>query len=331
MKKNDWLKLVSAIVISQCAGLIGSLFTFSAIPNWYATIVKPSFNPPSWVFGPVWTTLYVLMGISAFLIWSSFAKATEGQARKKIKIALIIFGVQLVLNALWSIIFFGFHQIGWAFAEIILLWLVIVLTMIVFAKISKPAMYLLIPYILWVSFAGFLNFTLWQLNKNTIDTSMIACTMEAKICPDGTAVGRSGPNCEFAPCSGEIDLAKELADCLPKSDLASKEKCDSLLAGITDFTSCAKAGFPIMEIYPEQCRTADGRNFVRQIDNQWEIIKQAIYNCEVKSIMQTHAKEVTAKLKNGEILKGTEPFIDDVFSITKVVEPQCGKIIMATE
>jgi len=281
MKKNDWLKLISAIVISQCAGLIGSLFTFSAIPNWYATIVKPSFNPPSWLFGPVWTTLYVLMGISAFLIWSSFSATadTEGQARKKIKIALIIFGVQLVLNALWSIIFFGLHQPGFAFAEMILLWLAIILTMISFAKISKPAMYLLIPYILWVSFAGFLNFTLWQLNKDNIIPNYIACTMEAKLCPDGSAVGRSGPNCEFAPCpsealceggscSGEIDLAKELADCLPKSDLASKEKCDSLLAGITDFTSCAKAGFPIMEIYPEQCRTADGRNFVRQINAQ---------------------------------------------------------------
>jgi tryptophan-rich sensory protein len=267
MKKNDWLKLVGAIVVSQCAGLIGSLFTFSAIPNWYATIVKPSFNPPSWIFGPVWTTLYVLMGISAFLIWKKLDhKILPNLNGKKIKIALIIFGVQLFLNALWSIIFFGLHQPGFAFVEMILLWLAIILTMISFAKISKPAMYLLIPYILWVSFAGFLNFTLWQLNKNTIVPPMIACTMEAKLCPDGTAVGRSGPNCEFAPCSGEIDLAKELADCLPKSDLASKEKCDSLLAEITDFTSCAKAGFPIMESYPEQCRTADGRNFVRQID-----------------------------------------------------------------
>jgi len=204
MKKNDWLKLISAIIICQGAGLIGSLFTFSAIPNWYQTISKPAFQPSNWLFGPVWTTLYVLMGISAFLIWSSFAKATEGQVRKKIKIALIIFGAQLVLNALWSIIFFGANKIGWAFAELVVLWLMIVLTMIVFAKISKPAMYLLLPYILWVSFASFLNFTLWQLNKNQIVPNLIACTMEAKLCPDGTAVGRSGPNCEFTPCPGSF-------------------------------------------------------------------------------------------------------------------------------
>jgi hypothetical protein len=232
--------------------------------------------------------------------------------------------------------------------------------MISFAKISKPAMYLLIPYILWVSFAGFLNFTLWQLNKDNVIPNSIACTMEAKLCPDGTAVGRSGPNCEFTPCPSEalceeekcpdgsvarrtgdgcvisncpngLNLAKELVDCLPKSDLRSKEKCDILLAGITDFNGCKEAGFPIMETYPEQCRTADGRNFVRQIDNQWEMIKQAIYNCEVKSVMQTHIKEITAKLKNGEILKGTEPFIDDVFYINKIAEAECGKIIMGTE
>ncbi len=156
MKKA--LHLTFAIVICQLAGIIGSVYTMSEIPAWYATLVKPDLNPPSWVFGPTWTTLYLLMGIAAFLVWN------KGWGRKDVRIALGIFAVQLVLNTLWSIIFFGFHSPGGAFVELIALWLGILATIITFAKISKAAAWLLLPYIFWVSFAGYLNGMIWFLN-----------------------------------------------------------------------------------------------------------------------------------------------------------------------
>jgi len=158
MKFNNFFKLAIAIVVAGLAGAIGSVFTVSAIPNWYAGLVKPALNPPSWVFGPAWTTLYALMGIAAFLIWKS------GWDKKEVKKALGVFGIQLVLNALWSIIFFGLHSPGWALVDIIALWFAIVWTMVVFYKISKPAAYLLVPYILWVSFVSYLNYSIWMLN-----------------------------------------------------------------------------------------------------------------------------------------------------------------------
>jgi tryptophan-rich sensory protein len=158
MKINNTLKVIIAITISELAGIIGSVFTSPSIKGWYADIVKPAINPPSWVFGPVWTILFVLMGLSAFLIWK------KGLDRKDVKIALGIFLGQLVLNTLWSIIFFGLHSPGGAFIEIIFLWLAILATIITFAKISKLAAWLLVPYILWVSFAGFLNYLIWVLN-----------------------------------------------------------------------------------------------------------------------------------------------------------------------
>jgi len=158
MKLNNFFKLVIAIVISELAGIVGSVFTVSAIPTWYATLQKPSFSPPNWIFGPAWTTLYFLMGIAAFLVWK------KGLERKDVKIALGVFGGQLVLNALWSIIFFGLHNPFWAFIEIIVLWLAILATMFAFYKISRPAAYLLLPYILWVSFAAVLNFSIMILN-----------------------------------------------------------------------------------------------------------------------------------------------------------------------
>ena len=152
------LKLLTAIVISEAAGIIGSLFTASAIPGWYASLIKPQLAPPNWVFGPVWTTLYALMGIAAFLVWK------RGLERREVKTALAIFVGQLALNTLWSIIFFGLKNPGAAFIEIILLWLAILATIIAFAKISKPAAWLLVPYLLWVSFAGYLNYAIWALN-----------------------------------------------------------------------------------------------------------------------------------------------------------------------
>ena len=158
MKINNTFKLIITIVVSELAGIIGSVFTTPSIPSWYAGIVKPTLNPPAWVFGPVWTTLFALMGIAAFLVWK------KGLDRKGVKIALGIFLGQLVLNALWSIIFFGLHSPGGALFEMIFLWLAILATIIVFAKISKPAAWLLVPYILWVSFAMYLNYAIWALN-----------------------------------------------------------------------------------------------------------------------------------------------------------------------
>ncbi len=155
---KDIFKLAAAIAISEFAGIIGSAFTVPAIPAWYATLNKPALNPPSWIFGPVWTTLYALMGIAAFLVWR------KGWDRSDVRRALSAFGIQLILNALWSITFFGLHSPAWAFINIVVLWLAIVWTMILFYKISTPAMWLLVPYILWVSFAAYLNISIWMLN-----------------------------------------------------------------------------------------------------------------------------------------------------------------------
>jgi tryptophan-rich sensory protein len=158
MKISNFWKLVIAIVVSEAAGGLGSIFTSSAIPTWYATLSRPALNPPNWVFAPVWTTLFVLMGIAAFLIWK------QGLEKPKVREALKIFLGQLTLNVLWSFIFFGLHEPGWAFVEIIFLWLAILATILSFYKISKTAAYLLIPYIAWVSFASYLNLAIWQLN-----------------------------------------------------------------------------------------------------------------------------------------------------------------------
>lgn len=148
------LPLLGWIALCELAGVIGSVFTISAIPTWYAGLVKPDVRPPNWVFGPVWTTLYALMGIAGYLVWSK----RRGQA-------LRIFGVQLVLNATWSIIFFGLQSPGWALVNIVALWLAIVGTIKEFYRVSKPAAYLLVPYLVWVSFASYLNYSIWVLNR----------------------------------------------------------------------------------------------------------------------------------------------------------------------
>jgi len=165
MKINDTIKLIVSIAVCESAGIIGSIFTIPSIPSWYATLVKPALNPPAWIFAPVWTTLFALMGVAVFLVWKEKEIASSPAApRKKNKIALSIFVGQLVLNILWSIIFFGLHNPGLAFVNIIVLWFAIVGTIIVFYKISKLAAYLFIPYILWVSFAMYLNYAIWMLN-----------------------------------------------------------------------------------------------------------------------------------------------------------------------
>ncbi len=158
MKLNNFFKLVIAIVVAELAGIIGSVFTAPSIPTWYAELAKSALNPPAWIFGPAWTTLYFLMGVAAFLVWR------RGLERKEVKTALTIFGGQLILNTIWSIIFFGLHNPFWALIEIIVLWLAILATILAFYKISRTAAYLLLPYILWVSFATYLNYSIWMLN-----------------------------------------------------------------------------------------------------------------------------------------------------------------------
>lgn len=151
---NKLWKLIISILLPFLASAIGGFFTVDSISTWYAGLIKPSFNPPNWIFGPVWSILYLLMGISLYLVW----------IKKYNKPAFMLFGIQLFLNALWSILFFGMRMPLFAFIEIIFLWIAILMTIIFFYRINKISAYLLIPYILWVSFAAVLNFTIAVLN-----------------------------------------------------------------------------------------------------------------------------------------------------------------------
>ena len=151
------LQLIISIIICQLAGVVGSLFTISAIPTWYTTLKKPSFNPPNWIFGPVWLTLYTMMGVSLFLVWQKREVAN-------VWLAIIFFLVHLGVNALWSIVFFGKKNINGALIIIVVLWLMIVGSIFLFWQIDRTAAYLLIPYLLWVSFASALNYSIGKLN-----------------------------------------------------------------------------------------------------------------------------------------------------------------------
>lgn len=155
---SDLKKLIWAIALCQLAGVIGSIFTVQAIPTWYADLNKPAFSPPNWVFGPAWIGLYTLMGIALYLIWQ---KTTKSKFKG---LGLKLFYSQLALNAVWSMLFFGLKSPVLGFVDIVFLWISIVLTIYYFAKTSRVAALLLVPYIVWVSFASVLNFFIWQLN-----------------------------------------------------------------------------------------------------------------------------------------------------------------------
>jgi benzodiazapine receptor len=157
-KSRDIIKAVVSIVACEGAGGIGAIFTTPAIPTWYASFEKPPFTPPNWLFAPAWTTLYLLMGIAAFLIWR------QGLEQKGVKSALVIFLVQLILNTLWSVVFFGLKSPFYGMVVILALWVVILLAILRFFKLSTAAGALLLPYILWVSFAAALNISVWVLN-----------------------------------------------------------------------------------------------------------------------------------------------------------------------
>ncbi|MBI2278612.1 MAG: tryptophan-rich sensory protein [Candidatus Brennerbacteria bacterium] len=158
MNIRKGIALVVAVGASLLAGAIGSIFTASSVSLWYPTLMKPALNPPSWVFGPVWTVLYVLMGIAAFLVWR------QGWERRDVKDALKIFALQLVLNALWSVLFFGLQSPLLALVGIVLLWGAILWVISAFARISRPAAWLLVLYLAWVTFATYLNAAIWLLN-----------------------------------------------------------------------------------------------------------------------------------------------------------------------
>jgi translocator protein len=152
--KHPWLALVVLVILCFAVAGVGGLTTTPNIPNWYASLAKPSWTPPGWVFGPVWSVLYLSMAIAAWLIWQ----------RGNATVPMIVFGIQLVFNAAWSWLFFGLHSPGVAFVDIILLWVAIVATAVAFWRRSMLAGILFVPYLAWVSFAAVLNFAIWRLN-----------------------------------------------------------------------------------------------------------------------------------------------------------------------
>ena len=159
MSWTDIIKLIISIIACEGAGGIGAIFTTPAIPIWYAGLKKPAFTPPNSVFGPVWITLYLLMGVAVFLVWR------EGLNQEGVMVAFTVFWIQLVLNVLWSAIFFGLKSPLGGMALIFLLWIAILVTIIMFFGVSPTAGGLLIPYIVWVSIAANLNIQIWRLNR----------------------------------------------------------------------------------------------------------------------------------------------------------------------
>ena len=151
-------EVVGFLLICFAAGAIGSAFTARAIPDWYVGLRKPTWTPPDWVFGPVWSALYLMMGLAAWLVWrkAGWTGATT---------ALALFGVQLVLNVLWSALFFGLRAPGAAFVEIVILWAMIAATLVAFWQVTPLAGALFVPYLAWVAFAAALNLAVWRMNR----------------------------------------------------------------------------------------------------------------------------------------------------------------------
>lgn len=155
----NWAKLLASVAVCQLAGIFGAVFTRSAIPSWYAALKKPWFTPPGWLFGPAWITLYLLMAVAAYLVWQKGVRHPGASA------ALAAFALQLILNAAWSPAFFGLRSPLAGAVIIVLLWLAILLTMVLFLKVSRPAAWLLLPYLLWVTYASALNISIYFLNR----------------------------------------------------------------------------------------------------------------------------------------------------------------------
>jgi tryptophan-rich sensory protein len=152
------IRFVIALAAPLAVGLLSGLATAGGVRDWYPTLAKPSFNPPDWLFGPVWTVLYLLMGVAAWLVWRRADEARVGTP-------LLLFAAQLLLNGLWSVLFFGLRSPGVAAVEILVLWLLIGLTIRAFRRVSVPAAVLLTPYWAWVTFAAALNLAIWMMNR----------------------------------------------------------------------------------------------------------------------------------------------------------------------
>jgi len=151
------LRLLVSLVLPLAVGFTGSVFTSSSVNSWYLNISKPVFNPPSWLFGPVWTALYILMGLAFYFVW-------QNGYSNKLLLPFVVYFLQLLLNFLWSFLFFGLRNPLWAFVDIVLLWVLIIINIVLFFKQRKLAGVLLLPYILWVSFATALNLAIVILN-----------------------------------------------------------------------------------------------------------------------------------------------------------------------
>ncbi|MEO6850668.1 MAG: TspO/MBR family protein [Mucilaginibacter sp.] len=158
-RKLNTTALIVSILITLAIGFGASLFTRPEIVGWFSKLNKPSFNPPNWLFAPVWTILYILIGVAAYLVWMKVKNTST------YKTATLIYVIQLMLNFSWSIVFFGMHHILGALVVIVLLWMTIILNMVYFSRFSKPAAWLLLPYLLWVSFATALNLGILLLNR----------------------------------------------------------------------------------------------------------------------------------------------------------------------
>lgn len=158
MKKINWVQMILFIILCEIVGASGAVFTTSNIPTWYADLHKASINPPNWVFGPAWTVLFALMGIATYLVWR------EGIKKKEVKEALTVFGVQFVFNILWSLVFFGQRNPLGGLFVIIPLWFLIATNIYCYRKVNKTAGLILLPYLLWVSFASYLNLMVFLLN-----------------------------------------------------------------------------------------------------------------------------------------------------------------------
>ena len=158
-RERPVVTLLLVVVLVELVGASGSLFTVQSLSEWYTTLERPALAPPNWVFGPVWTTLFALIGGAVWLVW----RRAEAQPRA-VKTALVVFAVHFVANVAWSAVFFGQQAIAAGLAVILLLWLLIVATMVVFARVDRRATVLLVPYLLWVSFATYLNYQFWVLN-----------------------------------------------------------------------------------------------------------------------------------------------------------------------
>lgn len=156
---NAVVALVLAVVVPEAVGALSGVVTARSVRTWYVGIAKPGFTPPSWVFAPVWTSLYLLMGVASWLVWR------QGGQRPEVRVALLVYGVHLVLNGAWSLVFFGAKRPGWALAEILVLDVSVVLTALLFLRISRLAGGLMVPYVLWVAFATALNGGIWWLNR----------------------------------------------------------------------------------------------------------------------------------------------------------------------